>query len=134
MKILIVDDSLMDRKLNNKALKGMGIEYEALEAADGEEALQLLERHFKEIGLILLDWQMPKMDGLAFMKAVAQVPTFSSIPTIMITALTSPDNKKMAYEVNPHLAGYILKPYKPADLIGLVKSYWKESLNGDRHG
>ena len=122
MKILVVDDSLMDRRLTMNLLKKNGIENEVLQAGDGEEGLKILSENYKDIALILLDWQMPKMDGLDFMKGVVQVPEVASIPIIMITASGSDDNRREAREVNPNLAGYVVKPYKPEDLLEVIKS------------
>lgn len=121
VKILIVDDSLMDRKLLMNVLRKNGVSSEFLEAVDGEEGIKMLSNNYQEIGLILLDWQMPKMDGIAFMKGVLQVPEVSSIPIIMITASSSPENKKFAHEVNPKLAGYIVKPFRPDTLLETVR-------------
>ncbi len=126
MKILIVDDSLMDRKLLMNVLKKKGIENEVLQATDGEEGLKVLSDNYKDIGLILLDWQMPNMDGIEFMEGVVNVPAVSNIPIIMITASGSEDSKSHARQVNPRLAGYVIKPYKPDDLIQLIK----QNLNG----
>ncbi len=123
MKILIVDDSLMDRKLLTNVLKKNGVTQEILEANNGEEGVKVLGEKFKEICLILLDWQMPVMDGLEFMKTVMKVPEVSSIPIVMITASGSEDNKKQVRIVNPHLAGYVVKPYKPDTLIETIKPY-----------
>jgi len=125
VKLLIVDDSLMDRKLNMSILKKAGIENEVLQAVDGEEGMKILSENYKDICLILLDWQMPKMDGIAFMKAVVQVPAVASIPTIMITASTSEENKRLAYDANPRLAGYLTKPYQPNNLLALVRPHLK---------
>ena len=106
-------------------LKKNSIEKEILQASDGEEGLSVLASHYKDIGLILLDWQMPKMDGIEFMKGVVSVPHTSSIPIVMITASASEENKTLAREVNPKLAGYIVKPYKPETLIETIKPYIK---------
>ena len=123
MKILIVDDSLLDRKLITTALKRAGITAEILEAVDGEEGFKLLSAHYKDIGLILLDWQMPKLDGIEFMRGTVKVPEVKDIPIIMTTASGSEDNKRHAKEVNPQLAGYIVKPFKPETLLEAVKKY-----------
>ena len=82
MKILVVDDSLLERKLLIGVLKKAGIEQEILQAVDGEEAVQILGVNYKDIGLILLDWQMPKMTGIDFMKAVTKVPAVAHIPIV----------------------------------------------------
>jgi len=121
MKILIVDDSLMDRKLLMNVLRKNGIEHEILEAVNGEEGIKVLSGNYKDIGLILLDWQMPKMDGIAFMKGISSVPEVKEIPIVMITASSSEDNRKQAHEVNPNLAGYVVKPFRPETLVETVR-------------
>lgn len=125
MKILIVDDSLMDRKLLTSVLKKNGVTQEIMEAVNGEEAVKLLAEKFQEVCIILLDWQMPVMDGIEFMKTVVKVPEISAIPIVMITASGSEDNKKQAREVNPNLAGYIVKPYKPDTLLEVIRPHLK---------
>ncbi|VAX35118.1 hypothetical protein MNBD_UNCLBAC01-2111 [hydrothermal vent metagenome] len=126
MKILIVDDSRMDRRLLMSTLSKSGIENEILQAEDGEQGIQLLSENQADIGLVLLDWQMPKVDGIAFMKAVVQSPLpMDSIPIIMITASGSDENKKLAHDVNPNLAGYVVKPYKKEELIELINKHLK---------
>jgi len=125
VKILIVDDSLMDRKLLMNLMKKNGVENEILQAVDGEEGLKALSDNITDVCLILLDWQMPKMDGIEFMKGVVNVPEVASIPIVMITASGSDANKMLAKEVNPKLAGYIVKPYKPETLLHTIRPHLK---------
>ena len=115
----------MDRKLISSALKKNGVTSGILEAKDGEEALKILGENPQDICIILLDWQMPNMDGIGFMKAVRKVPAVAHIPIVMITASGSEDNKKQAREVNPDLAGYVVKPYSPVKLVEMISSYIK---------
>ncbi|MCA9408537.1 MAG: response regulator [Candidatus Omnitrophica bacterium] len=125
MKILIVDDSLMDRKLLCNALTKNGITNEVLQASNGEEGLKMLSTQYDEICLVLLDWQMPVVDGIQFMKGALADPETAKIPIVMITASGSEDNKRQAREVNPSLAGYIVKPYKIQMLVDTIKPYIK---------
>ena len=85
-KILIVDDSDLERELLMEVLRGTGIKNDFLEARTGEEAIQVLGTRHKEIALILLDWQMPQMSGMEFMEAVVKVPQVAGKPIIMVTA------------------------------------------------
>ncbi len=123
MKILVIDDSDLERELLIEVLKGAGVKDEFLQARSGEEAIQILGTRFKEIGLILLDWQMPEMSGMEFMEGVVKVPTVAKIPIVMVTASGSEENKKKAKEVNPNLAGYVVKPYTPNSLLDTIKPY-----------
>ena len=125
MKILMVDDSAMDRRLMSRILQKGGIAQEIIEAEDGEKALQILAEHYHEICVVLLDWQMPNMSGIEVLTAVAKVPLIADVPIIMVTASGSDENKKMARNANPKLAGYLVKPYKAEDLLNAVKPFLK---------
>ena len=122
-KILIVDDSDLERELLMEVLRGTGVKNDFLEARTGEEAIQVLGTRYKEVGLILLDWQMPQMSGMEFMEAVVKVPQVADKPIIMVTASGTEENKKKASSVNPRLAGYIVKPYTPESLIEAIKKF-----------
>ena len=68
---------------------------------------------------------MPKMSGIELMSGMMKIPVLSSIPVIMVTASGSEDNKKLAKDINPNLAGYIVKPYKPDELLQVIKLHLK---------
>ena len=119
-KILVVDDSDLERELLIEVLKSAGVMNDALQARTGEDAIQTLGTRYKEIGLILLDWQMPRMSGMEFMEAVVKVPTVAQTPIIMVTASGTDENKKKAYNVNPNLIGYIVKPYTPESILEVI--------------
>ena len=125
MKILVVDDSVLERKLIIGILKKAGIANEMLEAVDGEDALNVLGRNYKDICLILLDWQMPKLSGIEFMQGVIKVPATASIPIVMVTASGSEECQRQAREVNPKLAGYVVKPIKVEKLLEAVTPHVK---------
>ena len=125
MKILIVDDSTLDRKLLIRLLVKAEVTQEILQAEDGEQGLEILANSYQDICLILLDWQMPKMNGIELMAGMMKIPALASIPIIMVTASGSEDNKKLAKEINPSLAGYIVKPYKSDELLQAVRPYLK---------
>lgn len=122
-KILVVDDSDLERELLIEVLKGAGVKNDFLQAKTGEDAIQILGTRYKEIGLILLDWQMPQMSGMEFMEAVVKVPQVKEKPIIMVTASGTEENKKKAQTVNPQLAGYIVKPYTPESLLAAIEPY-----------
>src|SRR5580704_2831421 len=120
MKILIADDSLLDRKLLMRVLMKSGISQEILQAEDGEQAMEILANNYMDICLILLDWQMPKVSGIELMAGMVKIPELSQIPIIMVTASGSDENKRAAHQVNPKLAGYMVKPYKPEELLSAI--------------
>ena len=125
MKILVVDDSLLDRKLLIRVLMKSGIPQEILQAEDGEQAMEILAVNYRDICLVLLDWQMPKVSGIELMAGMVKIPELSNMPVIMVTASGSEENKRMAHQVNPNLAGYLVKPYKPEELMAAIKPFLK---------
>ena len=122
-KILVVDDSDLERELLIEVLRGAGVSNEFLNAHNGEEAIQVLGTRYKEISLIMLDWQMPEMSGMEFMEAVVKVPAVSKTAIVMVSASGTDENKKQARQVNPGLAGYIVKPYTPESLLDVIKPF-----------
>ena len=125
MKILVIDDSDLERSLLIEVLKGSGISNEFLQAKNGDEAIEFLGRNYKDICLMLLDWQMPQMSGMEFMESVIKVVDVSAIPIVMVTASGTEENKKKAYGVNQKLGGYVVKPYDPDGLVKTIKPYLK---------
>jgi two-component system chemotaxis response regulator CheY len=123
MKILVADDSLLDRKLLIRILMKAEISQEILQAEDGEQAMEILAGNYMDICLVLLDWQMPKVSGIELMAGMVKIPELSNLPTIMVTASGSDENKRMAYKINPKLAGFLVKPYKSEELIAAIKPY-----------
>ncbi len=122
-KILVVDDSLLDRKLMIRVLAKSGITQEILQAEDGEQAMEILAVSYADICLVLLDWQMPKVSGIELMAGMIKIPELANIPIIMVTASGSDDNKRTAYHINPRLAGYLIKPYKAEELLAAIKPF-----------
>ncbi|MBF0387169.1 MAG: response regulator [Candidatus Omnitrophica bacterium] len=123
MKILIVDDSLLDRKLLCKTLQNLGVKNEVLQADHGEAALGVIARNLNGISLMFCDYQMPNMSGLELMEGLLKVPDTSRIPIVMVTASSAEESRKAAYAVNPALAGYVIKPYKPDEVLAVIKPY-----------
>ena len=100
-----------------------GVTQEILQAEDGEQAMEVLATNYSDICLMLLDWQMPKVSGIELMAGVVKIPELAQIPIIMVTASGSDENKRAAYQVNPNLAGFLVKPYKPEDLLAAVNPF-----------
>ncbi len=112
--ILVVDDDRMNVALLKGTLVSKG--FDVLTAGDGEEALEELKK--KVADLILLDVQMPKMDGYTFiMKKVAD-PAISNIPVIVLTA----EKRTEALFKRHGVKSYLLKPIDTEDLINQIQA------------
>jgi two-component system chemotaxis response regulator CheY len=117
--ILVVDDSAAIRKILQRVLRQTGMAIgEIHDAGDGQEALEALRT--KEIGLVLSDINMPKMDGLQLLAAMKNTPQWRDIPVVMIT--TEGGETKVGEAVKLGAVGYVRKPFT-ADQI-------KEKLAG----
>lgn len=113
MKILVVDDSQLDRKLLIATLQKSGVDNDFLQAEDGEDALEILDAEGGNICLMFLDWQLPKIDGLEVLKRTARNSKTESLPVIMLTSASSPESKEIAQLLNPNLKAFIMKPLDP---------------------
>ena len=112
LKILVVDDESRIRKLVRDFL--VKKEYEVIEAADGEEALDLFYRD-KNIALVILDVMMPKMDGYQVCREIRET---SSVPIIMLTAKAEESDELTGFDI--WADEYIAKPFSPKILVARV--------------
>ncbi len=126
MKIVVVDDSAVQRKMIMNIIRKAGYENEILEADNGKTAIGVVGANFKDIGLILCDWNMPIMTGIEFVEGMAKVPAVSGIPIVMVTTEGTEDKIKEAYSKNPNLAGYVTKPFTPEQLREKIEAVIKK--------
>lgn len=105
--ILIADDRASSRELLRVVLERAG--YDVLEAQDGEAALELIRT--RKPDLILLDLQMPKLDGLAVLEAVRSDPRFASLPVVALTASAMRGDRERILEAG--FTAYLAKPAGP---------------------
>jgi chemosensory pili system protein ChpA (sensor histidine kinase/response regulator) len=109
--VMIVDDSLTVRKITSRLLQREG--FAVATAKDGMDALQVLGEQVPDV--ILLDIEMPRMDGFEFTKRIKGDPNFASIPIIMITSRTAEKHRNRAAELGVDL--YLGKPYQEEELL-----------------
>lgn len=125
MKILVVDDSGVQRKMIIQTIRKAGFQHEVLEAGDGQQAIQTLGTNFSEIGLVLCDWNMPNLSGIDFVEAIAKVPQVAKIPVFMVTSEGTQAKIEEAYAKHAGLAGYIVKPFTPEQLKSKIETFLK---------
>ncbi len=132
LNILLVEDDDVDRMNVKRAFRKNNISNPLYIAENGIEALEMLRTQQgdspmipPERRLILLDLNMPKMNGLEFLEELRQDSTLKSIPVIVLTTSDEDRDRVEAYQLN--VAGYILKPVtfnKFADVIATLNKYW----------
>jgi two-component system chemotaxis sensor kinase CheA len=114
--VLVVDDSLTTRMLEQSILESAG--YEVDVALSGEEALGLV--HAKRYALILVDVEMPGMDGFAFIERLRSEPTSRETPAVLVTSRAAPEDRRRGHEVGAQ--GYIVKSeFDQAELLAIIR-------------
>ncbi|MET0683604.1 MAG: Hpt domain-containing protein [Casimicrobiaceae bacterium] len=111
--VMIVDDSLTVRRITSRLLAREG--FEVLTARDGIDAFELLETEAETPDVILLDIEMPRMDGFEFMKTIKANPKYASIPIVMITSRTAEKHRNLAKDLGVDL--YLGKPFQEEELL-----------------
>ncbi|GAA8081838.1 chemotaxis histidine kinase/response regulator CheAY2 [Helicobacter pylori] len=124
--VLSIDDSSTDRAIIRKCLKPLGITI--LEAANGLEGLEMLKNGDKTPDAILVDIEMPKMDGYTFASEVRKYNKFKNLPLIAVTSRVTKTDRMRGVESG--MTEYITKPYSGEYLTTVVKRSIK--LEGDQ--
>jgi two-component system, chemotaxis family, chemotaxis protein CheY len=106
-KALIVDDSRAVRMILARSLREFG--YEVGEAGDGKEALTVLEKDPNQYRLVLVDWNMPVMNGLELVEALRARPEFAALLIVMVTTETEVGHMITALDAGAN--EYVMKPF-----------------------
>jgi two-component system chemotaxis response regulator CheY len=114
-KILAVDDSASIRQMVAFTLKGAG--YEVVEAVDGKDALSKVNGN--PVHMVITDLNMPNLDGIGLVKGLRANPSYKFIPIILLTT-ESQESKKLEGK-QAGATGWIVKPFKPEQLIAVIK-------------
>ena len=112
VRTLVVDDSRTIRRILRDVLEEIG--YEVLEADNGEQALHTLDSE-RQVDLVLTDWDMPVMDGVALLRSVRAHATHHALPVVMVTQNNRPERVREAMVAGA--SGYITKPFSRNGLI-----------------
>jgi two-component system, chemotaxis family, chemotaxis protein CheY len=111
-KVLSVDDSGVMRRIIGRTVDVLG--YGFLEASNGLEALEVIAKNHEDIALIILDVNMPEMDGFELLRRVKADPVFKDIPVMMLT--TESERGKIIEAIQAGAVNYICKPFQQEDL------------------
>jgi len=111
--VLVVDDDRLVKDLAKHVLEGKG--YEVILAENGLHALEILKQ--KTPDLILLDVQMPELDGYGFVRAKSNNPALAHIPVVVLTSLGKTEPLFKRYGVK----AYLLKPINTGDLLAKIQ-------------
>jgi two-component system, chemotaxis family, chemotaxis protein CheY len=109
MKLLLVDDSSTMRRIQKNQLTALGVST-IVEADDGAKALEALSVN-PAIDTVLLDWNMPEMNGLACLQKIRQNPSWSKVKVVMCTSES--DKGRVMEAMAAGANNYIVKPFTP---------------------
>ncbi len=113
--ILTVDDSPSIRQMLAYVLSSNG--YKVIEAEDGEQGLEMAKA--TQADLVLTDQNMPKMDGIALIKALRALPNYKKTPIMMLTTESSQALKQQGRDAGA--TGWMVKPFDPEKLLEMLK-------------
>jgi len=125
LNILFIEDDVIELMKFNRVLDKLGLNHKVIEANNGEEALSFLRKEGFMPEIILLDLNMPKLNGIDFLKILKSDDSLKRIPAIVFTTSNNPNDILECYRIG--IAGYIIKPLKYEDYVVLVSKtldYW----------
>jgi CheY-like chemotaxis protein len=121
----LIEDDVIEIMKFNRVLKTLGMNHKVIEANNGEEALEILK--VKEVipDIIVLDFNMPKINGIEFLRILKKDDFLKYIPAILLTTSNNHTDVMECYKIG--IAGYIIKPLKYEDYLDRIKTlleYW----------
>jgi two-component system chemotaxis response regulator CheY len=116
MKILSVDDSKTMRQIIRNTVEVLGHDF--LEAENGKRALDVLKTA-GTVDMILLDWNMPEMDGITLLKTLKADPNYRDIPVTMVT--TESKRVRVIDAIKSGAKNYVTKPFTQEQLIAKIQ-------------
>lgn len=125
LKVLLIEDDQIEVIKLKRAMSKLALDHEIIEAINGEEALEVLKGDEVHPDILLLDLNMPKINGIEFLKILKNDADFRYLPVIILTTSNNRKDVLECYRIG--VAGYILKPLKYEeyiDKIGKALAYW----------
>jgi CheY-like chemotaxis protein len=125
LNILFIEDDAIEIMKFNRVLKTLGLNHKIIEANNGEEALEILKVKQIVPDIILLDLNMPRINGIEFLGILKQDALLKYIPAIILTTSNNRVDILECYRIG--IAGYVLKPLKYEDYVERIKKtleYW----------
>lgn len=125
LNILLIEDDMIEVMKLNRTISKLELPHKITEANNGEEALKFLQKKDELPDIILLDLNMPKLNGIEFLSILKKDDVLKYIPTIILTTSSNQRDLLECYKIG--IAGYVLKPLKYEDYVVKINSvlaYW----------
>ncbi|MCF8323051.1 MAG: response regulator [Flavobacterium sp.] len=126
--ILLIEDDAIEVMKFNRVLSTLGLKHKIIEANNGEEALETLKVKNIVPDIIILDLNMPKINGIEFLQILKNDNFLKYIPSIILTTSNNHKDVLECYKIG--IAGYVLKPLKYEDYVDRIKKmleYWSSN-------
>ena len=126
MNILLIEDDQIEVMKLQRTVSKLGLKHTIVEAKNGEDALGILQSGQKLPDIILLDLNMPRMNGIEFLAILKNDDQLKYLPTIILTTSENRADLLKCYEAG--IAGYVIKPLKYEDYeskMRKVMDYWE---------
>ncbi|WP_417556719.1 response regulator [Mesoflavibacter zeaxanthinifaciens] len=125
LNILLIEDDMIEIMKLNRTISSLKLNHNIVEANNGEEALKILEKKDNLPDIILLDLNMPKINGIEFLGILKNDEVLKYIPTIILTTSNNQKDLLECYKIG--IAGYVIKPLKYEDYVSKIEkvlNYW----------
>lgn len=125
LNVLLIEDDMIEVMKLNRTISSLDLKHKIIETNNGEEALQFLQKKEELPDIILLDLNMPKINGIEFLSILKKDEVLRYIPTVILTTSNNQKDLLECYKIG--IAGYVLKPLKYEDYvlkIEKVLEYW----------
>ncbi len=124
--ILLVEDDHLDVMTFKRAMRELQLEYPLAVASTGEEALAWLENHPHNLPrVMLLDLNMPRMNGIEVLTAMKNHPIWRRVPVVILTTSSQEQERQQCFDLSA--AGYIVKPLEYSafvQIVSVICAYW----------
>lgn len=125
LNVLLIEDDMIEVMKLNRTISSLDLKHKIIETNNGEEALQFLQKKEELPDIILLDLNMPRINGIEFLSILKKDEVLRYIPTVILTTSNNQKDLLECYKIG--IAGYVLKPLKYEDYvlkIEKVLEYW----------
>ncbi len=123
LEVMVVDSSLSVRRVLGNLIQGAG--WTAIPARDGLEALELLQQGERLPDVVLLDIEMPRMDGYELTATLRGLPELAALPIVILTSRAGEKHRQRAFELGA--TEYLVKPYEEATLLAVIRRLAREA-------
>ncbi len=125
LSVLLIEDDMIEVMKLNRTISKLQLPHTIIEANNGEDALKILQEKGELPDIILLDLNMPKLNGIEFLNILKNDDVLKYIPTIILTTSNNQKDLLECYKIG--IAGYVLKPLKYEDYVSKIETllaYW----------